>query len=175
MTKDLADELDRVQADYLAALQSGDDAAIDNARASSREFIDARIPQIISALRGEECRLPALTGEAEPVAWRYRFVVDRDGGLSDWFVVEDAASIPTHQQQTVQPLYTRPQPVAWPEGFKLVPVEPTEAMFAAGMDPIFDYLNDATDTLKSEDTLAAVWTAMLSASDGAGQVEEPNP
>jgi len=49
------------------------------------------------------------------------------------------------------------------EGWVTVPREPTREMLAAGLDPLFDYLNDATDTLKTEDLVANLYAALLSA------------
>jgi len=51
----------------------------------------------------------------QPVAWRYRFVTSIYGDLSDWFMVDDLSSIPPRDDQTIQPLFTRPSEQALTE------------------------------------------------------------
>lgn len=122
--------------------------------------LENRTPLEVFDIMCDRIRLASLTGEGEPVAWRYRFVVDRDGGLSDWFVVEDAASIPTRQQQTVQPLYTRPQPAAWPDREAVI------ACIRDAADRGFEAGREGNIHFRFADIIARA-DALLSASDGA--------
>lgn len=111
----------------------------------------------LQALRFSEAAALTKPPEGEPVAWRVRVA---DGW--PWHLSDD----PDRQRDAgweVQPLYTRP--VAWPEGYKLVPVEPTEAMLAAARVA-------PTNSFRSHgphySDYASIYAAMLSASDGAG-------
>ena len=100
MTKDLADELERLA----KALFDEPDAARRIYRSVALSlWVENNLPRIISALRREE---PAsLTREGEPVAWRRR------GKNLRWEYLDDGSSSVVVSEWA--PLYTRP--VACPD------------------------------------------------------------
>ena len=78
---------------------------------------------------GEQCALAAIEADrqarGEPVAW-----MTEDGRVATSETKE--TSMPKVAQESFKiPLYTAPQPQQIPEGFKLVPIEPTEEMLKA--------------------------------------------
>ena len=109
MTKDLADELERLA----TKLHDEPDAARRIYRTAALSlWVENNLPQILSALRREAS--PSLTGEGEPVAWRWRAIFD-DASRGGWFYETGPLSRHIHTRQGLehQPLYTRP--VAWPD------------------------------------------------------------
>lgn len=98
MTKDLADELERLA----TKLDDEPDAARRIYRTAALSlWVENNLPQILSALRAK----PA---EGEPVAWRWRAIFD-DASRGGWFYETGPLSrdIYTRQGLEHQPLYTR--------------------------------------------------------------------
>lgn len=100
----LADKLERLA----TKLDDEPDAARRIYRTAALSlWVENNLPQILSALR-------SLTGEGEPVAWRWRAIFD-DDSRGNWFYETGPLSrdIYTRQALEHQPLYTRP--VACPD------------------------------------------------------------
>ena len=114
--------------------------------------------------------------QAEPVAWY-------DG--RKFYGSQDAASVDCANMAALQPLYAAQpaQPVAAPDGWKLVPVEPTSEMLDAAahasMQHLLDCINDPKLAHKvgSEEmvrlTHASRYRTMLAASPSPA-AREPN-
>lgn len=103
--------------------------------------------------------------QQEPVAWSC------DGGGEeadeDW-ATHDHSNVRRHIKSGGKciELYAAPVPAAVPEGWKLVPVEATEAMESAGADALDD--KDADTSLRAD--AANTYRAMLSAAPAAPAV-----
>lgn len=100
--------------------------------------------------------------DAEPVAWRHKERVNDDFD-TDWILTKNE---PPDGVRVIakEPLYASPpQPVAVPEGWKLVPVEPTQAMVLA-----IPFPNSVTPRFGVE-----TYRAMLAAAPAAPAQEEP--
>lgn len=73
--------------------------------------------------------LTASPAKGEAVAWQYRYV--KDGGRStDWGEHNPTLASYSDYTEETRPLYAAPLSVSTPQGWKLVPIEPTEAMLA---------------------------------------------
>lgn len=124
--------------------------------------------------------LAALKGGREAVAW----AVCREHGKVDALIAayasESAAKAHVNSYATkgcsglhVTPLYTAPpaQASAWPEGWKLVPVEPTHEMEVAGCE---GYMRADGNFIMHNSSMGHAYAAMLAAaptpgaSDGKG-------
>jgi hypothetical protein len=110
----------------------------------------------IKAQRDDLRDRQAALQSGEPVAW---LCVNEDGDR-DATASADAKNNYARFGRKIFPLYTTPQPVV-PEGYVLVPLEPTEAMEAAGMVALCGSIGgyESAAVLKA-------WSAMLSAGNG---------
>lgn len=99
-------------------------------------------------------------GEAEPVAWRYRWHFDGHPAPTDWLFTDTAPAPRDHLE--AEPLYTHlapaQEPVAVPAGgWKLVPVEMTAEMARRAVDA------GVAAGSRGEKWAPAAWTAALAA------------
>lgn len=85
--------------------------------------------------------LAALT--AEPIGWRYRYLMpfmkNADGTMGwvgAWKLTDDIACCNRLKGYEIDNLYTTPPAPAIPDGWRLVPVEPTDAMTDSGWDKL---------------------------------------
>ena len=85
--------------------------------------------------------LAALTApEQEQVAWRYRYVhtpkSEEHGSYftTDWVITHSEDECNPSDCFERQPLYASPPALVVPDGYALVPVEPTEGMVIAGFE-----------------------------------------
>lgn len=115
-------------------------------------------PQTILAL------LDALDAaeKAEPVAW---MASGNNREATMWFSRAPADMVARDRQQTVTPLYAHPVP-AVREGWKLVPVEPTEEMIEAGSLSRPYREDDGRDEYVDSNTVGT-WSAMIAAAPEA--------
>lgn len=102
-------------------------AMIEYAEATKR-FADAgslkRAATEIETLRAKVAELEA---GSEPVAYLFQDALDFNGECMTVQLFSPRCDIGTQI-----PIYTTPQPVKVPEGYALVPLEPTEKMLVAG-------------------------------------------
>lgn len=106
----------------------------------------------IQCLKEEITRLRAELAEVEgqePVAW---LIEECDS--AQWLSFDKRCKY-------AQPLYTHPAPAKVPEGYALVPIEPTEAMMDAAAEVFFNLESSQWD-----DVLLGAYEAMLEAQGG---------
>lgn len=103
----------------------------------------------LDALREELAR-------QEPVAWRHSNTHSLHDTEDDVYLADG--------DSVAEPLYIAPQPSQLPDGWQLVPIEPTWEMIAAGCQP--------GDVIDNAD-MACAYMAMLAAAPQPGQ--EPTP
>ena len=115
-----------------------------------------------------EQALAAQPAVQEPVAWLYKADAEFDGKeWHDSIRVTTSKQVADWQGKDIQPLYTTPtaaQP-AVPEGWKLVPVEPTHGMVKAFQDAMSLEFGMRT----TAGYHARVYSAMLTAAPEKGQ------
>lgn len=140
----------------LAALPSADDIATIVAR-SGLEGLRRTLASC--DLTGLSHRAAAASSGTppQPVAWRFRFRAS--DGWSEWTAVSDQPQARASDNFQIEPLYAAPSgegvsPI--PEGWKLVPIEPTEEMHVAAVRTIQRCRGNA-------DFPPRVWRAMLAA------------
>jgi len=189
MTKDLtlADELERL-AKGLTDADTYDERLI--ARTRLATCVHNNLPDILSALRGEQDN----HGEGEPVAWREELAQFLHDECEDWpdkivgrawpehdgddgyrggggYVKLQAPDVIARFRDVASRIIRRfpalTRPVAWPEGYKLVPVEALEEV----RDLLMERRHGNPARSPGHNARLAV-EALLSPSDGAGQVGE---
>lgn len=116
--------------------------------------------------------------EAQPAGWLYDWTHSSALGRPDEdftaFTKDEARARSGVGNRNVRPVYAAPpaQPAA-PAGWKLVPVEPTEAMCAAAVkfaNGNAVYKNVAAEALKIEEAIyGEAYSAMLAAAPGIGE------
>lgn len=89
-----------------------------------------------------------------------------DNGTLLWNIPTPTYSVPLHLLKGQHWLYTAPLAAPVPEGYKLLPLEPTEAMIKAGGHVNSEWLNDNAPIGEARYAMpiGGVYTAMLAAS-----------
>jgi hypothetical protein len=146
----------------------------------SNEEIEMLIPHCI---RGDDERLANALRELlalreaskQPVGFRCR----RNDGLGEWsYIYHRAPDAFDIKHLMIEYLYTAPQPAVVPDGWKLVPIEPTENMVVSGFESEPDSFFSDPDEWRAYKAMSGCqqaahkaklcWAAML---DAAPQVK----
>lgn len=92
------------------------------------EFIDCYRDETAERLQGTLTNLIEQMEKAEPVAWWYKNKVNSLETITQ----QPPDRLVNPEAHRIIPLYSHPAPVI-PEGWKLVPIDPTEAMLSIGL------------------------------------------